>query len=72
MMLESISNPLKLKKALYFAIKKYVLVLDLGFFVYVYMMAGCLCKFCLHFDDVIIPWEATKRADFVAQSLFGF
>jgi len=23
---------------------------------------------CLHLDDVIIPWESTKRADFMAQS----
>jgi len=27
---------------------------------------------CLHLNDVIIPWEATNRADFVAQSFFGF
>jgi len=25
---------------------------------------------CLHLDDVIIPWESTNRADFVAQSFF--
>jgi len=24
---------------------------------------------CLHLDDVIIPWESTNRADFVAQGL---
>jgi len=23
---------------------------------------------CLHFDDVIIPWESNNRADFVTQS----
>jgi len=27
---------------------------------------------CLHLDDVIIPWEPTERADFVAQSFIGF
>jgi len=27
---------------------------------------------CLHLDEVIIPWESTNRADFVAQSFFGF
>jgi len=27
---------------------------------------------CLHLGDVITPWEATNRAGFVAQSLFGF
>jgi len=41
--------------------------LDVGIFVYVYMMAGCLCISCLHYNDVIIPCEATKRFDFVAQ-----
>jgi len=25
---------------------------------------------CLHLDDVIIPWEPTNRADFVAHSFF--
>ena len=25
---------------------------------------------CLHLDDVIIPWESTNRADFVAKSFF--
>ena len=25
---------------------------------------------CLDLDDVIIPWESTNRADFVAQSFF--
>jgi len=25
---------------------------------------------CLHYDDVIIPWEPTNRADFVTQSFF--
>jgi len=43
-----------------------------GFSVDVYMMAGCLCTFCLQLDDVITPWESTKRADFVAQSFIGF
>jgi len=27
---------------------------------------------CLYLDDVIIPWEVTNRADFVAQSFDGF
>jgi len=27
---------------------------------------------CLHLGDVIIPWEATKRADFMAQDFTGF
>jgi len=27
---------------------------------------------CLHLDDVIINWESTNRADFVAQSFFRF
>jgi len=27
---------------------------------------------CLHLDKVIIPWESTNRAVFVAQSSFGF
>jgi len=26
----------------------------------------------LHLDDVIIPWEPTNQADFMAQSCFGF
>ena len=26
----------------------------------------------LHLDDVVTSWELTNRADFVAQSLFGF
>ena len=45
MMLKSCSNPLKLRKVLYFATKKSVSVFDLGLFVYVYMMAGCLWIF---------------------------
>jgi len=40
--------------------------LHVWIFVYVYMMAGCLCISSLHSDDVIIPWEATKSADFMA------
>jgi len=31
----------------------------------------CLHIF-LHLDDVIIPWEPTEQADFVAQSFIGF
>jgi len=31
-----------------------------------------LMNIYLHSDDVIIPWEPTIRANFVAQSLFGF
>jgi len=27
---------------------------------------------CLNLDDVIILWELTYRADFVAQTFFGF
>jgi len=27
---------------------------------------------CLHLNDDIIPWEATKGADFVTQSCLGF
>jgi len=46
--------------------------LDVGFSVDVYMITGCLCIFCLHLDDVIIPWEQTKRDDFVAQNFIGF
>jgi len=34
------------------------------------MMGVCLCTFCLHLDDVIIPWELTKRADLVAQKCY--
>ena len=26
---------------------------------------------CLHLDDVIVPWESTKRAGFVAQNIIG-
>jgi len=26
----------------------------------------------LHLDDVIIPWELTKWADYVGQSFIGF
>jgi len=26
----------------------------------------------IHLDDVIIPWESTNQADFVAKSFFGF
>jgi len=29
-----------------------------------------LMRICLHLDDVIILWEATNRADFVAQFFF--
>jgi len=54
-------------QVLYFAIKEAVSTLDVGFLVYVYMMAGFLCIFCLDSDEAIIPWEPTKRADFVAQ-----
>jgi len=36
------------------------------------MMGVCLCISGLHSDDAIIPWEPTKRADFVAQSFIGF
>jgi len=39
---------------------------------FVYMMVVCLCKFCLHLDDVIILWALTKPANFVAQSFIGF
>jgi len=46
--------------------------LDVEIFVYVYMMGVRLCIFDLHSDDVIISWEPTKRADFVAQSFVGF
>jgi len=67
--LESRSNPLKTREVLQFAIKN-ILDLDVGFSVNVYMITGCLCIFCLHLDDVIIPWEPTKRANFVAQSFF--
>jgi len=28
-------------------------------------------RICLHFDDVIIPWETTELADFAAQSFVG-
>jgi len=31
--------------------------LDVGFSVDAYMIAGCLCIFCLNLDDVIIPKE---------------
>jgi len=27
---------------------------------------------CLHLNDDVIPWESNSRADFVAQSFFGF
>jgi len=70
MMQESCSNPLKVEKSLVLCNQNTVSVLDLGFFLYAYMMAGCLSIFCLHYDDVINPWEATKRADFVAQHFF--
>jgi len=33
-------------------------------------MAVDTCIFCLHLHDVI-PWEPTKRADFVCQVLSG-
>jgi len=36
------------------------------------MMGIYLYIFCLHLDDVIISWEPTKQADFVAQSFTGF
>ena len=26
----------------------------------------------LHLDDIIIPWEHTKRGDFLAQNFIGF
>jgi len=32
-------------------------------------MAGCLCISGLHLDDIIIPWDPTKRADVVAKVL---
>jgi len=46
--------------------------LDVGFFVYVYMMGVYLCIYGLYSDNVIIPWKPTTRADFVAQSFIGF
>jgi len=70
--LESCLNPLKMRKVLLFAIKKIVSVLDFGIFVYVYMMGVCLCISGLHSDDIIIPWEPTKRANFVAQNFIEF
>jgi len=42
------------------------------FFVYVYMMGACLCISGLYCDDVIVPWDPTKQADYVAQSFIGF
>jgi len=27
---------------------------------------------CLHLDEVIIPWEPTERADFLALNFIGF
>jgi len=35
-------------------------------------MGGCLCISGLHSDDVIIPWDPTKRDDYVAQSFIEF
>jgi len=48
--------------------KKVVTVLVVGYFVYVYTIYVRLCKSCLYLNNVIISWELTKRADFVAQS----
>ena len=65
-------KPCKVDKSLVLCYKKNVSVLDLRFFVYVSMMARCLCIFCLYSDDVNIPWEVTKWVNFVAQSFFWF
>jgi len=35
-------------------------------------MVNFFCILCLHSDDIIIPWELTKQADFVAQGFIGF
>jgi len=66
--LESCSNPL----TEYLVVWKIIcLLLDVRFFIDVYITRGCLCIF-LHLDDVNIQWELANRADFVAQSFFGF
>ena len=36
------------------------------------MVGICLCTSGVHSDDVIIPWEPTKRADVATQSFIGF
>jgi len=52
-------------ESLKFRIKTKIFKFWMSFFACVYMMGLCLCIFYLHFDDVIIPWELTKQADFV-------
>jgi len=69
--LESCSRPLYMGKSCSSDRKKN-LSLGCRVFVYVSIMAGCLCISGLHSDDVIIPWEPANRADFVAQSFIGF
>ena len=68
--LENCSNPLRTGQVVLLAIKK-LFQFRMSGFVYVYMMAGCLSIPCLlHYDDVIIPWQATERADFLTQIFF--
>ena len=52
--------------------KKKFVACDLGFFVDVYIMRGCLCIFWLHLDDEVISWESNNPSDFVAQSFCEF
>jgi len=66
--LENCSNPLTKNLVVW---KIICLLLDVRFFIDVYITRGCLCIF-LHLADVNIQWELTNRADFVAQSFFGF
>jgi len=52
--------------------KKIIKDFNGGFSVDVYMITARLCIFCLHSDDVIIPWEPIKRVGFVAQRILNF
>jgi len=51
---------------------KKILAWDLVFFVDYLHNERMFMHICLHLDDDVILWESNNRADFVAQSFFGF
>jgi len=61
---ESCFQPSKNGESVAVGKKKFVSVLDVGFFVVGDMMGVCLCILCLHLDDVIRPWTPTPKAIF--------
>jgi len=67
--LESCSSPLQTGKSCSLDRKK---GLSLGRQVFCLHNGRMFMHICLHLDDVTIAWQPTNRADFVAQTFFGF